>query len=82
MIINKILKEFNGVLVAPGFGERGVEGKIKAIEYVRKNKIPFFGICYGMQMASIISISTTIYFASTISKRVRVRFTNSSYFYG
>lgn len=51
--VNKILKEFNGVLVAPGFGERGVEGKIKAIEYVRKNKIPFFGICYGMQMAVI-----------------------------
>ena len=51
--VNKILQEFNGVLVAPGFGERGVEGKIKAIEYVRKNKIPFFGICYGMQMAVI-----------------------------
>ena len=51
--VNKILKEFNGVLVAPGFGERGVEGKIKAIEYVRKNKIPFFGICYGMQMAVV-----------------------------
>ena len=51
--VNKILNEFNGVLVAPGFGERGVEGKIKAIEYVRKNKIPFFGICYGMQMAVI-----------------------------
>ena len=43
----------NGVLVAPGFGERGIEGKIQAIEYVRVNKIPFFGICLGMQMAVI-----------------------------
>ena len=47
------LKNFNGVLVAPGFGERGIEGKIEAIKYVRLNKIPFFGICLGMQMAVI-----------------------------
>lgn len=43
----------DGILVAPGFGSRGVEGKIKAIEFVRKNKIPFFGICLGMQCAVI-----------------------------
>jgi len=43
----------DGILVAPGFGSRGVEGKIKAIEYVRKNRIPFFGICLGMQCAVI-----------------------------
>ncbi len=43
----------DGVLIAPGFGSRGVEGKIKAIEYVRKKKIPFFGICLGMQCAVI-----------------------------
>ena len=43
----------DGVIVAPGFGQRGTEGKIKAIEYVRKNNIPFFGICLGMQMAVI-----------------------------
>ncbi|MBN09470.1 MAG: CTP synthetase [Flavobacteriaceae bacterium] len=47
------LNQIDGILVAPGFGERGVEGKIKSIEYVRKNKIPFFGICLGMQMAVI-----------------------------
>ena len=47
------LKNFNGVLVAPGFGERGIEGKIEAIKYVRLNNIPFFGICLGMQMAVI-----------------------------
>jgi CTP synthase len=43
----------DGVLVAPGFGSRGVEGKIKAIEYARTHKIPFFGICLGMQCAVI-----------------------------
>lgn len=47
------LKDLHGVLVAPGFGERGIEGKIKAIQYVRENNIPFFGICLGMQMAVI-----------------------------
>lgn len=40
-------------MVAPGFGERGMEGKIEAIRYVRENKIPFFGICLGMQCAVI-----------------------------
>ena len=47
------LDDIDGVLVAPGFGERGVEGKIESIKYVRENKIPFFGICLGMQMAVI-----------------------------
>ena len=47
------LKHLDGVLVAPGFGERGIEGKIKAIQYVRENNIPFLGICLGMQMAVI-----------------------------
>lgn len=47
------LKHIDGLLVAPGFGERGVEGKIKAIKYVRENKIPFFGICLGLQCAVI-----------------------------
>jgi CTP synthase len=51
--VHEKLESFNGILVAPGFGERGVEGKIEAIKYVRLNKIPFFGICYGMQMAVI-----------------------------
>ena len=46
-------KDLDGILVAPGFGERGIEGKIQAVEFVRKNKVPFFGICLGMQMAVI-----------------------------
>lgn len=53
---NKKLKElskYDGVLIPGGFGSRGVEGKIKAIEYVRKNKIPYFGLCYGMQLLVI-----------------------------
>ncbi|MFN3529586.1 MAG: CTP synthase [Bacteroidia bacterium] len=47
------LAELDGVLVAPGFGSRGWEGKIEAIRYVRENNIPFFGICLGMQCAVI-----------------------------
>lgn len=47
------LKNLDGVLVAPGFGSRGIEGKIEAVRYIRENKIPFMGICLGMQMAVI-----------------------------
>lgn len=47
------LKKLQGVLVAPGFGHRGIEGKITAIKYVRENNIPFLGICLGMQCAVI-----------------------------
>ena len=49
----KKLKKFNGVIVPGGFGSRGIEGKIKAIKYLRKNKIPFLGLCYGMQIACV-----------------------------
>jgi CTP synthase len=51
--VAEMLAGLDGVLVAPGFGSRGVEGKIEAIKYVRENNIPFFGICLGMQMAVI-----------------------------
>ncbi|MBN8835322.1 MAG: CTP synthase [Niastella sp. SCN 39-18] len=47
------LSDLDGLLVAPGFGSRGVEGKITAVKYARENKMPFFGICLGMQMAVI-----------------------------
>jgi CTP synthase len=47
------LSNLDGVLVAPGFGIRGIEGKIASIKYLRENNIPFFGICLGMQMACI-----------------------------
>ncbi len=47
------LQNVDAILVAPGFGSRGIEGKIDAIRYARENKIPFFGICLGMQMACV-----------------------------
>lgn len=49
----KILGSKDGILVPGGFGKRGIEGKIRAVTYARENKIPFFGICLGMQCASI-----------------------------
>lgn len=51
--VNEKLKDLDGLLVAPGFGNRGVEGKIISVKYARENKLPFFGICLGMQMAVI-----------------------------
>lgn len=47
------LAELDGIIVAPGFGERGIEGKIAAVKYARENKVPFLGICLGMQCAVI-----------------------------
>ena len=51
--VAKQLENMQGVIVAPGFGDRGIEGKISAIKYVRENNIPFLGICLGMQCAVI-----------------------------
>lgn len=51
--VQSVLGHLDGVLVAPGFGTRGIEGKIETIKYVRENNIPFFGICLGMQCAVI-----------------------------
>jgi len=51
--VKEKLKDLDGLLVAPGFGNRGVEGKIIAVKFARENKLPFFGICLGMQMAVI-----------------------------
>jgi CTP synthase len=51
--INDIFSEVSGILVAGGFGSRGIDGKLKAIKYARENKIPYLGICLGMQLAVI-----------------------------
>lgn len=51
--LEKLLSQLNGILVAPGFGERGIEGKLAAIRYARENNLPFFGICLGMQTACV-----------------------------
>ena len=51
--VGELLKGADGILVAPGFGERGLEGKVHAIKYARENGIPFLGICLGMQMCVV-----------------------------
>lgn len=51
--VNDLLGQYQGILIAPGFGERGLEGKILTSKYARENKIPFLGICLGMQMAVV-----------------------------
>jgi len=51
--IEDVVSHLDGILVAPGFGERGIQGKIDAVRYARENELPFFGICLGMQMAVI-----------------------------
>ncbi len=51
--VDEMLGQMSGILVAPGFGSRGIEGKLIAVQYARENKIPFFGICLGMQCAVI-----------------------------
>lgn len=51
--INELLGSLSGILVAPGFGDRGIEGKILAAQYARENRIPYFGVCLGMQCAVI-----------------------------
>lgn len=57
--LGKELDQYDGVLIAPGFGERGIEGKINAIRHIRENNIPFFGICLGMQ-CSVVEFSRNV----------------------
>ena len=57
--ISEKLKDLDGILVAPGFGGRGIEGKIETVKFARENNIPFLGICLGMQMA-VIEYSRTV----------------------
>jgi len=65
--VESVLSGLHGVLVAPGVGERGMEGKIEAIRYVRENKIPFFGICVGMQCAVIEFARNVLHLADASS---------------
>jgi len=51
--VDEILSDMDGILIAPGFGSRGIEGKITALRYARENKVPMLGICFGMQMAVV-----------------------------
>ncbi|MDO8493465.1 MAG: CTP synthase [bacterium] len=70
------LSNYDGILVPGGFGGRGIEGKIKAIQYLRENKIPFFGICYGMQLAVIEYARNVLGLADAHTKEVSKSTTN------
>ena len=65
--VHEKLRELDGILVAPGFGERGIEGKIETVRYAREKNIPFFGICLGMQMSVIEYARNVVGFADANS---------------
>lgn len=65
-----ILKKFNGIIVPQGWGSRGSEGKIKTIRYARENNVPYFGLCYGMQMAVIEFARNVLKFKDANSEEV------------
>ena len=67
------LQGFDGVLVAPGFGERGIKGKLRAIKYVRENKIPFFGICLGMQCCVVEYANNVLFLSGASSTEVDMK---------
>ncbi len=71
-----ILKNFDGVLVPGGFGESGVEGKIKAIRYARENKIPYFGLCYGMQLIVVEYARHVLSLSDAHTTEIRPKTTN------
>jgi len=66
----KELKKFDGIIVPGGFGSRGTEGKIKAIEYCREQKIPFLGLCYGMQLAVVEFARNVLHFRKANSTEI------------
>ena len=74
--IQEKLENLDGVLVAPGFGERGLEGKILAIQYIREHNIPFLGICLGMQMAVIEFARNVAHIENAITAEVNPNATN------
>jgi len=66
----KVLKKFDGIIVPQGWGSRGSEGKIKTIRYCRENNVPYFGLCYGMQMAVIEFARNVLGFKGANSEEV------------
>jgi CTP synthase len=68
--IAELLSSVNGLVVCPGFGARGTEGKIKAVKWARENNLPFFGICYGLQMATIEFARNVCGFADAQSEEI------------
>ena len=69
--VDKVLGKMDGVLVAPGFGERGLEGKVVAIKYAREKGLPFFGICLGMQMCVVEYARNVLGYKDAASTEVR-----------
>lgn len=74
--VSKALSNLNGILVAPGFGERGIEGKLTAIRYARESNIPFFGICLGMQTACIEFARNVLHIKDAASTEVNPNTSN------
>lgn len=69
--VSVIFDGLDGILIAPGFGSRGIDGKLEAIRYARENKIPFFGICLGMQMATVEFARNVLGLAEAHSKEMK-----------
>ena len=68
--VDEKLARMDGILVAPGFGERGLEGKILAVKYAREHNVPFFGICLGMQMCVVEFVRDVIGLKEAVSTEV------------
>lgn len=74
--VEEKLSGMDGILIAPGFGERGLEGKIKAVRYARERKVPFFGICLGMQMAVVEYARNVLDLADAMTTEVEANTAN------
>jgi CTP synthase len=71
--VSKVLSGMDGILVAPGFGERGIEGKLMAIRFARENNVPFFGICLGMQCAAVEFARNVLHLEGAASTEVNAK---------
>ena len=74
--VTDILSKMDGVLIAPGFGERGISGKLHAIKYIREKNIPFFGICLGMQCAVVEFAKNVLKIRDAASEEVNPKSSN------
>ncbi|MCQ2217842.1 MAG: CTP synthase [Paludibacteraceae bacterium] len=71
--VAEVLGDMKGIMVAPGFGNRGIEGKIEAVRYARENNVPFFGICLGMQCAVVEFARNVLGYADAHSTEINPR---------
>ena len=75
-----ILRDADGILVPGGFGSRGTEGKIKAVQYAREMNVPYLGLCFGMQLAVIETLETSATWMERAAQSLGPRLTPSSRF--